>query len=108
MVFAPYLVSTPGRLTYDLPIYRLGFALDPTMATLSYHGASSGTVALQNVQGDLIVQRAANPSPLLNFVRLRTISSCLLLILACAVFSLLRQLFDNVKLGATFSLIACN
>ena len=103
LILAPYFLSTPG-LTLNMPIYRLKFDLQPPLPPMAYHGASGGTVVLQDVQGNMIVQQAANPGTLLNFVRLRTASSCLLLILACAVFSLLRRLFDNVKQGEAFSL----
>jgi hypothetical protein len=51
-----------------------------------------------------VVQQAANPSTLLTFLRLREAYVCLRLVLACAIFSLLHRLFDNVKLGAAFSL----
>jgi len=103
LAFAPYFVSTPG-LTLGMPIYRLKFDLQPPLQPLPYQGSSAGTVLLQNVQGDIIVQQSANPGTLLNFVRLRIASSCLLLILACAIFSQLRRLFDNVKRGEAFSL----
>ncbi len=102
LLLAPYFVSTPG-LTFDMPIYRLKFSLPPPLQPMRYDGVSTGTVVLQNIQGDLVVQQAANPSRLLTFVRMRTVSRCLLLILACAIFSLLRRLFDNVKQGEAFS-----
>lgn len=103
LVIAPYLVSTPG-MQWSSPIYKLKFDLQPPPAPVPYHGSSAGTVLLQDLQGNVIVQQSANPGTLLGFIRLREASDCLLLILACAIFSQLRQLFDNVKLGEAFSL----
>ncbi len=103
LVIAPYYVSTPGLL-FEMPIYRLKFDLEPALAPMVYQGATGGKVVLRNIQGDLLVQQAANPSALLNFVRLRIASLCLGLILYCAIFSLLRRLFDNVKRGEAFSM----
>jgi len=102
-VLAPYYTSIPG-LQLDMPIYWLKFDLQPPLQLMAYQDSSAGTVLLQNVQGAIIVQQSANPGPLLNFVRLRTASNCLLLFLACAIFSQLRRLFDNVKRGEAFSL----
>ncbi len=102
-ILLPYIVGTPG-LTFDLPVYRLKFDLQPSMPPLAYHGTSRGTVVLENVQGDLIVQDSDNPGALLKFVRWRAASGCLFLILGGAIFSLLRRLCDNVRRGDAFSL----
>jgi len=104
LIIAPYILSTPGRGTLAEPIYRLKFDLLPPLMPVAYHGPSGGTVELQNLRADVIVKQSAIPGTLLNFVRLRSASDCLLLILACAVFSQLRRLFDNVKRGEAFSL----
>ena len=103
LTILPYVLSTPG-LTYNVPIYRLQFEPQPSLPPMAYQGAAGGTVALLNVSGDLVVQQAANSSTLLTLVRLRAAYNSLGLVLACAIFSLLRRLFDNVKLGKAFSL----
>lgn len=103
LIISPYVLSTPG-LKFYTPIYRLQFEPQPSLPPMAYHGAGGGTVALRNVSGTLMVQQTANSGTLLTFVRLRAAYDCLRLILACAIFSLLRQLFDNVKLGEAFSL----
>ncbi|HTT57240.1 MAG TPA: DUF2975 domain-containing protein [Opitutaceae bacterium] len=102
-VFSPYLVSTPG-LTWAFQIYQSKFDLQPPLNPIAYHGASPGTVLIQNLRADICVRLSGNPGALLNFVRLRSACGCLLMILACAISSQLRRLCDNVIQGEAFSL----
>jgi len=103
LILLPYVVSTPGP-TFPKPIYRLQFEPQPSLPPMAFNDGAGGTVALQNVSGDLVVKQAANSSTLLTLLRLRYAYDCLRFILGCAIFSLLRRLFDNVKLGEAFSL----
>lgn len=108
LVFAPYVLSTPrtgpGVSGWGPPIYRFQFSLSPFQtAPVEYHGAAQGSVMVTNLRADVLVSSAEYPSRLLTFLRWRSVTASLLLGLMCAIFSLVRRLFDNVKRGEAFS-----
>lgn len=111
-VVAPYALAAPstpkigsGVSGWGPPIYRFRFDLPPLQtAAVDYRGTSNGSVMVTNLSAELLVSQAENPSRLLTFLRWRSMASSLLLALLCAIFSLVRRLFDNVKIGEAFSL----
>jgi hypothetical protein len=101
-ILAPFELSTPG-LRVGPPIYKFQFELEPPLSSLVYHGTTTGNVWVTNFRADVLIGQAPTPSTLLNFYRWRATSNSLLLLMSCAIFSLVRRLFDNVKQGDVFS-----
>jgi len=107
-VVAPHALSRPktgnGVSGWGPPIYRFAFSLEPLQtAPVEYRGTTNDSVMVTNLRADVLVSRAESSSRLLTFLRWRSATGSLLLGLTCAIFSLMRRLFDHVKKGEAFS-----